>query len=233
MKLIIEPAREQWSALCSRATFDDSAIAERVGVILARVRQGGDSALRVITEEIDGCAPASFKVSAEEISEAADSISPRLKDAIAQASANIEAFHRAQQCSMVEVETMPGVVCRRRQLPIGRVGLYIPGGSAPLFSTLLMLAIPAKIAGCREIILCTPCNKEGKVAPAVLYAASVCGVDTIYKLGGAQAVGAMAYGTESIRKVSKIFGPGNRYVTKAKQMVSAMGTAIDMPAGPS
>ena len=174
-----------------------------------------------------------FIVSREQIAAAAGEVSEDVKAAIAQAAKNICAFHAAQKPRPVEVETMPGVRCLRRSLPIERVGLYIPGGSAPLFSTLLMLAIPAKIAGCREVVLCTPAGIDGRIAPAVLYAASVCGVDTIYSLGGAQAIAAMAFGTETIAPVSKIFGPGNRYVTKAKQMVASTGVAIDMPAGPS
>ena len=217
-----------------RATDDDSIIEGRVRAILERVRQGGDEAVRAITTEIDGRCPDSLQVSEAEFAEAEALVNDDLKAAIRQAADNISAFHRAQQISTVDVCTMPGVHCRRRVLPIRRVGLYIPGGSAPLFSTILMLALPAQIAGCEEIVLCTPCDRtSGKVNPVVLYTAQLCGVRTIYKLGGAQAVAAMAYGTESIRRVYKIFGPGNRYVTKAKQMVSAQGTAIDMPAGPS
>ena len=174
-----------------------------------------------------------FLVSAEEITAAEGLVSEELKAAIAAAAANIRAFHAAQKPAPVEVETAPGVRCVRRSRPIDRVGLYIPGGSAPLFSTLLMLAIPAQIAGCREIVLCTPAGRDGCIAPAVLYAASFCGIKTIYSLGGAQAIAAMAFGTETIAPVSKIFGPGNRYVTKAKQLVAASGVAIDMPAGPS
>ena len=217
-----------------RADSDDSIIESRVRAILERIRQGGDEALRAITTEIDGRCPESLQVSEAELSEAEALVSDELKAAIRQAASNISAFHKAQQTPAVDVHTMPGVHCRRRVLPIRRVGLYIPGGSAPLFSTILMLALPAQIAGCEEIILCTPCDRTtGKVNPVVLYTAQLCGVRTIYKLGGAQAIAAMAYGTESIRRVYKIFGPGNRYVTKAKQMVSAQGTAIDMPAGPS
>ena len=228
------PDRSQWPLLAQRATDDDSVIESRVRAILERVRQGGDEALRAITAEIDGRCPESLQVSEDEFAEAAELVSDELKAAIHQAADNIGAFHRAQQVPAVDVHTMPGVHCRRRVVPIRRVGLYIPGGSAPLFSTILMLALPARIAGCEEIVLCTPCDRtSGKVNPVVLYTAQLCGVRTIYKLGGAQAVAAMAYGTESIRRVYKIFGPGNRYVTKAKQMVSAQGTAIDMPAGPS
>ncbi len=217
-----------------RATDDDTFIEQRVRAILERIRQGGDEALRAITSEIDGRCPESLLVSETEFTEAEAMVSDELKSAIRQAASNISTFHKAQQTPAVDVYTMPGVHCRRRVLPIRRVGLYIPGGSAPLFSTILMLALPAQIAGCEEIVLCTPCDRTtGKVNPVVLYTAQLCGVRTIYKLGGAQAIAAMAYGTESIERVFKIFGPGNRYVTKAKQMVSAQGTAIDMPAGPS
>ncbi len=217
-----------------RATDDDTVIEQRVRAILERIRQGGDEALRAITTEIDGRCPESLQVSETEFTEAEAMVSDELKSAIRQAASNISSFHKAQQTPAVDVYTMPGVHCRRRVLPIRRVGLYIPGGSAPLFSTILMLALPAQIAGCEEIMLCTPCDRTtGKVNPVVLYTAQLCGVRTIYKLGGAQAIAAMAYGTESIERVFKIFGPGNRYVTKAKQMVSAQGTAIDMPAGPS
>ena len=227
------PARSEWAALTRRQLPDDSVVEQRVAAILARVREGGDAELKAIATEIEGRCPETFLVSQAEMDAAEAAVPDSLKQAISRAAANIRAFHAAQTAETVKVETMPGVRCERRSLPIARVGLYIPGGSAPLFSTLLMLAIPAKIAGCREIVLCTPCGKDGKVADAVLYAARFCGVDKIFKLGGAQAVAAMAYGTESVPKVLKIFGPGNRYVTKAKQLVSAAGTAIDMPAGPS
>ncbi len=233
MEIILNPSKQQWLALCKRAETDDAVIESRVRDILSRVRTGGDAALAEITAQVEGRTAGSFLVSRREIAEAAGQVSAPLKEAIAAAAANIEAFHKAQKPQPVEVTTTEGVRCLRRQLPIDRVGLYIPGGSAPLFSTLLMLAIPAKIAGCREVVLCTPAGRDGRVAPAVLYAADFCGIDTIYSLGGAQAIAAMAYGTETIAPVSKIFGPGNRYVTKAKQMVSALGVAIDMPAGPS
>ncbi len=233
MEIIVNPSPQQWKALCTRAVADDAVIEERVRAILSRVEAGGDAALADITREVEGRDVDSFLVSREQIAAASALVDADLKAAIAQAAANIRAFHSAQMPQKVEVETTAGVRCVRRSRPIDRVGLYIPGGSAPLFSTLLMLAIPAKIAGCREIVLCTPAGRDGKIAPAVLYAADFCGVDTIYSLGGAQAIAAMAFGTESIAPVSKIFGPGNRYVTKAKQMVSASGVAIDMPAGPS
>ena len=233
MEIIVNPSQPQWKALCTRAVADDAVIEERVRAILSRVEAGGDAALADITREVEGRDVDSFLVSREQIVAASALVDADLKAAIAQAAANIRAFHSAQMPQKVEVETTAGVRCVRRSRPIDRVGLYIPGGSAPLFSTLLMLAIPAKIAGCREIVLCTPAGRDGKIAPAVLYAADFCGVDTIYSLGGAQAIAAMAFGTETIAPVSKIFGPGNRYVTKAKQMVSARGVAIDMPAGPS
>lgn len=233
MEIIVNPSRTLWKSLCRRAESDDAIIGERVRNILARVREGGDAALRAITSEVEGRSVADFRVSAQEIAAARSNVGERLKKAIEAAAANISAFHSAQKTAPVSLETVSGVRCMRRSLPIDSVGLYIPGGSAPLFSTLLMLALPAKIAGCRRIVLCTPAGKDGKIAPAVLYAADFCGVDCIYSLGGAQAIAALAYGTETIEPVSKIFGPGNRYVTKAKQMVSAEGVAIDMPAGPS
>ena len=234
LQTYITPDKKTWPALMLRATDNDTVIEQRVRTILERIRQGGDEALCAITTEIDGRCPESLQVSEAEFTEAESLVSDELKAAIRQAASNISAFHKAQHTTAVDVCTMPGVHCRRRVLPIRRVGLYIPGGSAPLFSTILMLALPAQIAGCEEIVLCTPCDRTtGKVNPVVLYTAQLCGVRTIYKLGGAQAIAAMAYGTESIERVYKIFGPGNRYVTKAKQMVSAQGTAIDMPAGPS
>ena len=233
VSILTNPSPATWPALCKRAEFDDSVIEARVRAILQRVRADGDNALRAITEEIDGACPNEFLVSETEFERASSLVSNELKEAIIQAEGNIERFHKAELPSSFKVETMPGVSCQRHWLPISRVGLYIPGGSAPLFSTILMLAIPARLAGCPEVILCTPCNKAGEVNPVVLWTARLCGIETVYKLGGAQAIGAMAYGTESICPVNKIFGPGNRYVTKAKQMVSTEGTAIDMPAGPS
>ena len=197
------------------------------------MRTDGDAALRRIVRRIEGYLPETFEVTRERRAEAAKAVSPQLKAALEQAKANIEAFHRAQLPAQVEVETMPGVRCVQRAVAIGRAGLYIPGGKAPLFSTVLMLALPARIAGCREVILCTPCGRDGQIAPEILYAADLCGVDRVFALGGAQAVAAMAYGTESIPRVDKIFGPGNRYVTKAKQLAGAADVAVDLPAGPS
>ena len=232
-KIYVNPPRSEWPALTARCTRQEEEIGERVAAILAEVRTGGDAALRRIVRRIEGYLPETFEVTRERRAEAAKAVSPQLKAALAQAKANIEAFHRAQLPAQVEVETMPGVRCVQRAVAIGRAGLYIPGGKAPLFSTVLMLALPARIAGCREVILCTPCGRDGRIAPEILYAADLCGVDRVFALGGAQAVAAMADGTESIPRVDKIFGPGNRYVTKAKQLAGAADVAVDLPAGPS
>ena len=232
-KIYVNPPRSEWLALTARCTRQEEEIGERVAAILAEVRTGGDAALRRIVRRIEGYLPETFEVTRERRAEAAKAVSPQLKAALAQAKANIEAFHRAQLPAQVEVKTMPGVRCVQRAVAIGRAGLYIPGGKAPLFSTVLMLALPARIAGCREVILCTPCGRDGRIAPEILYAADLCGVDRVFALGGAQAVAAMAYGTESIPRVDKIFGPGNRYVTKAKQLAGAADVAVDLPAGPS
>ena len=233
MNIFVNPPRGEWAELCRRAEQDNSLIAERVQAIVDRVAREGDAALKALAKDIDGVELASLKVSDEEFVEAAEKVSPEVKAAIEVARKNISAFHTAQLPGEVRVETQPGVVCIQRPVAIRRVGLYIPGGTAPLFSTVLMLALPAKIAGCEEVVLCTPTNKEGKVAAEVLYVAQQCGVTSVYKVGGAHAVAAMAYGTESVPKVDKIFGPGNRYVTLAKQLVSGRNTSIDMPAGPS
>ena len=233
MKLYYNPDRSLWPSLTERVTTDDAVIASRVEAIISRVRKDGDIALKALSAEIDKVdLSEGLEVTPEEIFQARESVPEDLKDAIAEAYDNIYAFHSAQTFTPVELQTAEGVRCIQKAVPIRKVGLYIPGGSAPLFSTVLMLAIPAKVAGCKEIVLCTPCGRDGKVAPAVLYAASECGVDRIFKIGGAQAVAAMAYGTETVPAVDKIFGPGNRYVTKAKEMVSR-NVAIDMPAGPS
>ena len=232
-KIYVNPPRSEWPALTARCTRQEEEIGERVAAILAEVRTGGDAALRRIVRRIEGYLPETFEVTRERRAEAAKAVSPQLKAALEQAKANIEAFHRAQLPAQVEVETMPGVRCVQRAVAIGRAGLYIPGGKAPLFSTVLMLALPARIAGCREVILCTPCGRDGRIAPEILYAADLCGVGRVFALGGAQALAAMAYGTESIPRVDKIFGPGNRYVTKAKQLAGAADVAVDLPAGPS
>ena len=233
MNIFQNPAPQQWSELCRRAEQDNSLIAERVEAIVERVAKEGDKALYELAEQIDGVRLDSLAVSEQEFAEAEHNVSEDVKTAIENAIRNIEAFHRAQLPSEVRVETQPGVVCVQRPVAITRVGLYIPGGTAPLFSTVLMLALPAKIAGCKEIVLCTPTDKQGRVAAEVLYAARRCGVTKVFKAGGAQAVAAMAYGTESVPKVYKIFGPGNRYVMLAKQLVAGRNTSIDMPAGPS
>jgi len=205
----------------------------QVREIIQKVKNEGDEALRSFSEKFDGCSPVSFRVEQTAISEAADKIPENLKKAVKAAATNIEAFHAAGLAEPVVVETAPGVRCWSRDTAIEKVGLYIPGGTAPLFSTVLMLAIPARLAGCHEIVMCTPPDKDGKINPLILYAASVAGVSAVYSIGGAQAIAAMAYGTESLPAVYKIFGPGNRYVTRAKELIQLEGVAIDMPAGPS
>lgn len=230
------PPRIEWPKLISRAAESDSDIDASVRATLEYVRTQGDKAVLDLESRYDNIVFTSveaLKVSDKEIAEVTASVSPELKAAIAQAYSNIRKFHSAQMPQTVKVETSPGVVCYQKAVPLRRVGLYIPGGRAPLFSTVLMLAVPASVAGCPETVLCTPPDKEGKANPVIVYAASVCGVRNIFKIGGAQAVAAMAYGTETLAKCDKIFGPGNRYVMKAKQMVGLSVTAIDMPAGPS
>lgn len=233
MKTYVNPPRSEWPSLFRRAEQDNGAITERVKEIVARVEREGDAALFDLAERIDGVRLSSLAVSDTEFAEAERAVKEDVKAAVEVAVSNISAFHRAQMPQQVRVETMRGVVCVQRPVPLRSVGIYIPGGTAPLFSTVLMLALPASIAGCAEITMCTPCDREGRVAPEVLYAARRCGVTRVFKTGGAQAVAAMAYGTESIPKTDKIFGPGNRYVTIAKQIVSGRSVSIDMPAGPS
>jgi len=233
MKVILNPAKETWNELCQRPQLNLEFLEGSVKNILARVKTSGDEALRELTLQFDKIKLGGLKVSENEINEAIASVPTDLKKAIEIAAKNIEKFHASQKRDVVQVETTPGVVCWRKAEPIQKVGIYIPGGSAPLFSTVLMLSIPAKLAGCEEIILCTPPDSNGKVNPAILFAANFTGVKNIFKVGGAQAIAALAYGTESISPVSKIFGPGNQYVTKAKLQVNLEGTAIDMPAGPS
>ena len=232
----ITPPRTEWSKLTVRASESDHDIEASVSSTLEYVRTKGDEALLDLESRYDGVEFSSaeaLRVSEIEIEEAAASVPQELKDAIAQAYSNIKKFHEAQLPEIVRVETSPGVTCVQKAVPIRRVGLYVPGGRAPLFSTVLMLAVPAQVADCQEIVLCTPPDKEGKASGAIVYAASVCGVRNIFKIGGAQAIAAMAYGTRTLAKCDKIFGPGNRYVMKAKQMVGLSVTAIDMPAGPS
>lgn len=233
MEVFNNPSPSTWDALCQRPTADNTVVKERVRAILARVKEKGDQALRELSLEIEGKPLEAIQVPEDVIEKADEKVSPEVKRAIQKARENILTFHQAQQPREIRVETAPGVTCIQRPVPIGRVGLYIPGGSAPLFSTVLMLAVPARLAGCPEVVLCTPAGKDGSISAEVLYTARLCGVDRIFQLGGAQAIAAMAYGTESVPRVDKIFGPGNPYVTTAKQILSADTVAIDMPAGPS
>lgn len=233
MEIIRYPASQQWDKILQRPTFDTKKLFSTVQEIIDNVKENGDSALRSYALQFDKTELKEIEITKEEIEEAEKNVSVELKQAIEMAKRNIWKFHHAQQVEWGEIETSPGVFCWQKSVPIEKVGLYIPGGSAPLFSTVLMLGIPAKIAECKEIILCTPPNSEGKIHPAILYAAKTVGIFKIYKVGGAQAIAAMAYGTETIPMVYKIFGPGNQYVTAAKQLVSLEKTAIDMPAGPS
>ena len=227
------PKEEIWKEILQRPALNVSGLYDNVQAILDRVREEGDKALFEYEKMFDKIELQTLAVSEKELAEAAQSVSEELKTAIQTAAKNIEKFHSAQKQEFKKIETTPGVTCWQKAVPITSVGLYIPGGSAPLFSTVLMLAIPARIAGCSEIVLCTPPDKNGNINPAILYAAQVAGVNRFFKLGGSQAIAAMAYGTESVPKVSKIFGPGNPYVTAAKQIVSLKDVAIDMPAGPS
>ena len=233
MQIYRYPLFNSWPEITKRPSTDYSGKIETVREVMAKIREDGDAAIRQFTNQFNNVDIADFKVTAEEIDEAVSIIDDRLKKAIHIAAQNIDKFHIAQKIPHRVVETMPGVKCWLKSVPIERVGLYIPGGSAPLFSTVLMLGIPAMIAGCRDVVLCTPPDSHGKIHPAILFAASICHITEIYKIGGIQAIGAMAYGTESISKVDKIFGPGNSYVTAAKQFVSMADCAIDMPAGPS
>ncbi|WP_417785002.1 histidinol dehydrogenase [Tenacibaculum sp.] len=233
MKIIKNPAKQTWNSLCKRATLSENSLQETVQTILNDVKLNKDKALKKYTQLFDGVLLTELEVSKEELEEAQNLVSEELKSAIQLAKFNIETFHNSQKEVSKKITTTKGVTCWRKNVAIEKVGLYIPGGSAPLFSTILMLGVPAKIAGCKEIILCTPTNKEGKINPAILYTASLVGVTKIFKVGGAQAIGAMAYGTEIIPQVYKILGPGNQFVTKAKELVQQQGVAIDMPAGPS
>ena len=227
------PQRSEWADLIKRPTFDNSQLRDLVSNLLDDIRREGDAMIRQLEARFDHCELSDIRVSDDEFKEASENISADLAYAIRQAAHNISRFHESQRCLSYKVETQPGVKCWQKSIPIDRVGLYVPGGTAPLFSTVLMLGIPAKIAGCSKIVLCTPPNAEGKVNPAILYAAQVAGITEVYKCGGVQAIGAMAYGTESVPKVYKIFGPGNQFVQMAKQLVSLRDVAIDMPAGPS
>jgi histidinol dehydrogenase len=233
MKTILYPFREQWSEIITRPVFDNESLFKHIRKILSDVKKSGDRSVRKYTKKFDGVSVRKLKISDSEIKKAGEKIGEDLKKAIDIAINNISAFHTTQREQVTHVETMPGVKCWRKAVPIEKVGIYIPGGSAPLFSTVLMLAIPAKIAGCKRVVLCTPPSREGIIHPAILYTAGLVGITEIYACGGAQAIAAMAYGTETVPKVDKIFGPGNQYVTAAKQLVQLEGTAIDMPAGPS
>ncbi len=233
MNTIKYPQQTEWAKILTRPTFDNSTLFQTVQNVLNDIKTNGDKAVKEYELKFDKVQLSSLQVTEDEISEAGKQIPEELKSAILLAKSNIEKFHSAQKHELPKIETMPGVTCWQKAVAIDKVGLYIPGGTAPLFSTVLMLAIPAKIAGCKEIVLCSPPNKEGKIHPAILFAAQTAGVTKIYKIGGIQAIGAMAYGTESVPRVYKIFGPGNQYVTCAKQLVSLKDVAIDMPAGPS
>lgn len=233
MKVIKYPSKEKWAEILRRPALNTESLFDTVRGIIDRVRTEGDKAVIEYEATFDKAELTSLAVTNEELEEGVVLVSEELKAAISLAKQNIEHFHAAQKFVGKKVETMPGVTCWQKAVGIEKVGLYIPGGTAPLFSTVLMLAVPAKIAGCKDIILCTPPDSKGKIHPAILFAARLAGVDRIFKAGGVQAIAAMAYGTESIPKVYKIFGPGNQYVTAAKQLVSLRDVAIDMPAGPS
>jgi len=233
MKTIRYPEKQMWKEILARPVFDTQKLEITVSAILEDVEKYGDSAVRRYTKQFDKVSFDDFLVSDEEFAEAEKSVSVELKDAIKIAKANIEKFHAAQAETPKIIETTKGVFCWRKSVAIEKVGLYVPAGTAPLFSTVLMLAVPAKIAGCREIILCSPCDENGRINDATLFAAKLCGVTKVFKIGGAQAIAAMAFGTESVPKVYKIFGPGNQFVTEAKQQITKFGIGADMPAGPS
>lgn len=233
MNRIVEPKREDWAQILKRPTKTYEDLEKLVNKIFDDVRRNGDKALNYYTKMFDHVEIPEPKVSKKEINDATSKISKQLKNAILLAKENIQKFHESQWIVKQEVETSPGVICWQESRGIEKVGIYIPGGTAPLFSTVLMLAVPALIAGCKEIIICTPPDKNGNINPAILYTAKICGIDKIYKVGGIQAIGALTFGTESIPQVYKIFGPGNQFVTVAKQIASNRGVAIDIPAGPS
>lgn len=233
MKIYSNPSQETWAELSKRPQLELEFLDSSVRNVLNRVKKSGDEALHELTLQYDKVSIQELRVTDAELAEAEKSLPASLKQAIITAAANIEKFHAAQKRDVMTVETLPGVTCWRKGVAIDKVGIYIPGGSAPLFSTVLMLGVPAKLAGCKEVVLCSPPDKSGKINAAILFAAKLVGVTRIFKAGGAQAIAAMAFGTQSIPKVHKIFGPGNQYVTKAKQLVMEEGLAIDMPAGPS
>jgi histidinol dehydrogenase len=233
MNLIINPPKKQWSDILQRPVFDAKNLMPMVQEVLNAIQEKGDQAVKDYTLSFDQVNLSSIQLNEDQIYQIASTLDSHVKKAIEVAKINIEKFHQTQLQKVEKIETMPGVWCWRKSIGIEKVGIYIPGGTAPLFSTVLMLGIPAGIAGCKEIILCTPPNKDGKIDAAIAYAAQLIGIKNIYTIGGVQAIGAMAFGTESVPKVYKIFGPGNQYVTAAKQLVQQYGTAIDMPAGPS
>ncbi len=233
MKKIIDPKKADWQEFLERPAVNFEDVERTVEQIFSEVRSQGDEAVAKYTQLFDGVTPKDIEVSAKEIKAAEAIVSEKLKKAIQLAKNNIEKFHAAQKTEKVYVETIPGVECWQEKRPVQKVGLYIPGGTAPLFSTILMLAVPAKISGCEEIVLCTPPNKQGAINPVILYTAKLCGITRIFKVGGIQAIAAMTFGTQKLPKVYKIFGPGNRFVTVAKQMATKYNVAIDMPAGPS
>lgn len=233
MNVYKNPTKDTWTALTTRPSLELDFLESTVKNILNRVQKSGDAALKELTFQLDKVVIDTLAVTKEEIEQAEKELPADLKEAIKQAQPNIECFHRPQLQQTIEVATMPGVTCWRKAVPIEKVGIYIPGGTAPLFSTVLMLGTPAKVAGCKEVILCSPPDTNGEINPAILYAAQLVGITSIYKVGGAQAIAAMAYGTETIPKTYKLFGPGNQYVTMAKQLLNKEGFAIDMPAGPS
>ena len=233
MKKITNPPKDSWKRILARPTQTFDAIEATVNAVFNDVRVEGDAALKRYTEKFDKARLTALKVEPSEIQQATDQLAEPLKNAIKLAKANIEKFHNAQRTKKIEVETTTGVKCWQEKRPIQKVGLYIPGGTAPLFSTILMLAVPAKLAGCKQVVLCSPPNSEGKIDPAILYTAQLCGIKDIFKVGGIQAIAAMTFGTPTVPAVYKIFGPGNQYVTVAKQIATKHGVAIDMPAGPS
>jgi len=233
MRTIYNPPRHEWPAIIERPPLDSKELFKEVAVILEDIRTGGDRAVASYSERFDGYKSDNPRVTETELSSAGDKLPNDLKEAIKVAARNIETFHSSQLQPVKKIETQPGVTCWQKSVPIDKVGIYVPGGTAPLFSTALMLGIPARIAGCPEIVMCTPPDKLGQINPAILYAATIAGITQVYKIGGVQAIGAMAYGTSTVPMVYKIFGPGNRHVTAAKQLVAVEGTAIDMPAGPS
>ena len=233
MNLIINPPRKEWPGILQRPVFDAKSLLPMVQEVLDAIQEKGDDAVKAYTLSFDQVNLSSIQLNDDQINQIASALDSQVKKAIEVAKINIEKFHQTQLQKVEKIETMPGVWCWRKSVGIEKVGIYIPGGTAPLFSTVLMLGIPARIAGCKEIILCTPPDKDGQIHPAIAFAAQLIGIKNIYTIGGVQAIGAMAFGTESVPKVHKIFGPGNQYVTAAKQLVQQYGVAIDMPAGPS